>query len=279
MKLNIINKSKNYSRFTVGIIFVLASSIGLAGGPDITCPPPPAGKFYVGVFGGVASSSNVDVQQYGTAFFALPLAVDAFGTLNGRTTGLVGGHVGYQWSDIALTPTWNLGPAVELEGYYLGNSSFKGQVFNETVRLPGHDFLVTAPTKTGIFLANFVLNFNALFLGRFHPYIGAGFGGAVASISNANSLQIVPFEPNVNHFNAHPSDTETTFAAQAKAGLSFDLSQYLSLFLEYRWLDIADSNYIFGSTVYPGHVATTSWQLKMDSHYYNIGAIGVQFSV
>jgi opacity protein-like surface antigen len=285
MELKFQRKSLNYSKPIIGIMFALASTIGIAGGVEqvMVSPPPPTGKIYVGVFGGIASSSSFDVNQFGTAFYTEanggPLAVNAFGRFKGRSNGFIGGQVGYQWTELSLSPSWGLVPALELEGYYLGKSTFTGsEVNNITARLPEHLFVVSYPTKTGVFLTNAVLNLDSNCLGRFHPYVGVGFGGSIASISNAIAAQISPPEPGINHFNSNPSDTAATFAAQAKIGLNFSVFKNLGMFVEYRWLALSSTRYAFGSTVYPGHPETSNWQVKMDPRYYNLGAIGIQLS-
>lgn len=285
MKLHRIGKRINYSRFTLGIIVTLISASGHAAAEPATLNAP--GKIYVGAFGGGGSTNNFDVNQYGTAFYpdilGGPVAVNAFGSLD-DSSWLAGGHLGYQWAEISLKP-YNLGlglsPAFEVEGYYLGKTSFTAHdVNNNTTRLPEHDFVVTYPTETGVFLTNAVLNFNSYcFLPRFHPYVGLGIGGAVASISHSTALQIAPPEPGVNHFNSNASDTASTFAGQVKVGLNFELACNLSMFLEYRWLYLSSASYAFGSTVYPGHFATSNWQVKMDPREYNIGTLGIQYSL
>lgn len=284
MKLNGIDK-KTYCLASAGILLILTSMKGNAGamGPQMVAAP---GKIYVGVFGGAGSSNKINMSQYGTAFFTEsesgPLAVNAFGKTNSRTAGLVGGHVGYQWMDISsnlFNSQLSLAPAVELEGYYLGNSSYTGHdINNDTSRLLEHDFLVKYPMNAGVFLANAILNFNPV-QSRIHPYIGAGIGAAVLSISNATSTQVLPSEPDVNHYNSNASNTAATFAAQGKVGLNFEVSNNISIFAEYRGLYLADSNYTFGSTVYPTHAQTSSWQVLMGSQYFNMGAIGVHYTI
>lgn len=61
-----------------------------------------------------------------------------------------------------------------------------------------------------------VLNFNSANYVSWHPYIGAGIGAAILSISNANSLQTSPPEAGVNHYNSNPNDKVGAFAVQAK---------------------------------------------------------------
>ncbi len=244
------------------------------------------GKFYLGIFGGEGSSNQFHVGQFGTAFFTEaaggPLSVNALGHTNSRSSWLVGAQAGYKAQDIMLTPSspeWSLTPAIELEGYYFGKRSFEGNLVNNNAeRLPEHNFTVTYPTKSSVFVANAVLSLNhSCFL--FHPYIGAGFGGAIVKIAGADSMQTNPSEVGINHYNSDNSDTAPTFAGQVKAGLSYDINNYVSVFAEYRWLYLSSTHFTFGSTVYPGHAETSSWQVKLDPERYNMGTIGLRFSL
>ena len=259
----------NYSAAALGVLLALSGAeiqAGTMGPVEIAATQ----KVYFSIFGGGGSSNRVNVNQYGTALFAEaiggPLAVNAFGRTDRRNAGMIGGNVGYQFSDILLnsfSSQTSLSPAIELEGYYLGKSTFSAHdINNDTTRLAEHDFLVTYPLRTGVFLVNTVLNFNSANYSRWSPYVGAGIGAAVLSISNAGSLQVAPPEPGVNHYNGNPNDKTSAFAAQAKAGLNFAVTEHLSIFAEYRFLYIANANFTFGSTVFPGHAATTSNQLE-----------------
>lgn len=241
-----------------------------------------SGQAYLGVFGGGGASTNVDVNQFATAYFTEaaggPLAVDAFGHTNSQSTWLAGAQVGYQAPEILLTEPaqWGLSPAVELEGYYLGKQTYNATVVNNTVRLPQHDFDVSYPMETGVFLGNAVLSFNNPSY-PIQPYIGVGIGGVLAKISGAVSTQIAPPELDVNHYNAKTNDMTSAFATQVKVGLSYDITKCIALFAEYRWLYIAPMHYTFGSTVYPGHAATSPWLVKLDSQNYNLGSAGIRF--
>lgn len=276
----------NYPTAVLGVLLALSSAEIQAGtmGPTQT---PATEKVYFSIFGGGGSSNRININQYGTAFYPEanggPLAVNAFGQTNSRNIGMVGGHIGYQWGDIFLnsfSSETSLSPAVELEGYYVGKASFTGHdINNDTSRLPEHDFLVTYPMSTGVFLANTVLNLNLANYARWHPYVGAGIGAAVVSISHADSFQIAPLEANVNHYNGNPHDKAASFAAQTKVGLNFEFNEHLSVFAEYRWLYIADTNFTFGSTVYPTHVPTSSWNAHLGAQSYNLGAGGIRFTV
>lgn len=241
------------------------------------------GKFYVGAFGGGGSSNNFNGSQFGTAFFSEatggPLSINAFGQLNKQKASFFGAQLGYQAQEICLNSSsqWTLGPAAELEGYSINKSSFNGTLLNNTQRLSEHDFIVSYPMKRSLFLANAVLNFNNACL-LVHPYIGLGIGSAIVKISDASATQVNPPEEGINHYNSNSSDTNTTFAGQIKLGLSYDISKYVSLFSEYRWLYLASTDFVFGSTVYPNHVETSSWQVKLHAQRYNLGNVGVRIN-
>ena len=245
------------------------------------------GQFYLGIFGGGGSSDNVNVIQYGTAFFpdlvGGPLAVNGFGPLKNNGTGWFGGaQLGYQAQGVSLPlnlyPQWTFGPAFEIEGYWFGNRTLHGDAINNTARLPEHDFELSFSANRSIYLTNFVLNLNnPCYL--FHPYVGFGIGGALVRLSGADSTQISPIEPGVNHFNTKTSDTNATFAGQIKAGLAYDINEWVSIYAEYRWLYLSSTQFTFGSTVYPTHVPTSSWQVKVAPQNYNLGSIGLRFNL
>lgn len=254
----------------------------------------PIDAFYISAFGGGGAIVSSSLYQQGTALYPYgsesgyidnkgPLAVNAIGTFNSNSAWLIGGHVGYRWParlSNYVNSSWAFSPATELEGYYIGGTNIHGDdLNNNTARLVEHDFHVTYPLQTGVVLVNAVLNVNHSALGQFHPYVGAGAGLAVVSISGANSTQKSPPEPGINHYNSDSNDANTTFAAQPKIGVSFNLNQQTGMFIEYRFLYLAASNYTFGSTSYPTHVATTNWDVKIGSQYYNMASAGIQFDL
>lgn len=280
MKLAKISK-KMTGKAVSGCALALSASIAYSGamGPaSIELP----GKIYVGVFGGGGSVTNDGITQYGTAFFTEavggPLAVDSFGTSESSSTGMIGGHIGFAWPG-NMGVHFPLTPAVELEGYYMGGVQVDGHdISNDTLRLDEHDFHVTYPVKTGVFLVNAVLNSNNSVFGRFKPYVGVGIGSAVVSISGANSTQLSPPEFGINHYSADPDDTAVAFAAQPKAGVRFDFG-HASVFAEYRFLYLSETEYTFGSTVALGHAPTSPWQVKIKPQYYNMGTVGIDFDL
>lgn len=241
-------------------------------------------KFYIGAFGGFGSTNNFNASQYGTVFITEagggPLAVNAFGQLNSPSTSLFGVQLGYQAQEIFLnhSPQSTLIPAAELEQYYMSKRSFNGTLINDTSRGSERNFIVSYPMSRTVYLANAVLNFNNP---RFivQPYIGFGIGSAIVRISGATSTQTNPAEAGINHYNSNTSDTNSTFAGQIKLGLSYGINKYVSFFAEYRWLYLASTSFTFGSTVYPTHSETSSWQVKLDAQRSSVGNIGVRFNL
>ena len=247
----------------------------------------PHDAIYLGFFGGGGVVTNGSLSQEGTAFYTEakggPLAVNATGAANNGSEWIVGGHVGYQWAGRLFnhtSPNWTFSPAAELEGYYLGGITLQGDDLNNgTTRLTEHNFHVTYPLHTGVFLVNAVLNANHSNFSNAHPYIGVGAGAAIISITGANATQKTPAEPDINHYNSDTSDTSIAFAAQPKMGVSFNVGQHTNMFVEYRFLYLSGSAFGFGSTVYPSHVATSNWDVKIGSQYYNMGMIGITYDL
>ncbi len=232
---------------------------------------------YVGVFGGGGIRSSASVSQLGTAFFTEaeggPLAVDARGRTNSGDVGFGGAHIGYEWAYGKY-----LQPALELEGFYLAGSQQRATLANPTVRLDEHAFSDTFPSRTTVLLANMVVGFHTPYQG-FTPYIGGGIGAANVSIKGATSTQTDPAEPGINHFNANPDSQAWTFAAQVKAGARMPLGNSGAyLFGEYRYLYVGAVNQVFGSTVYPGHAATSPWTASFGGTSNHLAAAGVGFS-
>lgn len=237
---------------------------------------------YLGAFIGGGKSLSANATQRGVAFFDAdaggPLSVTASGDSDSTFTRFGGIHIGLrgntgQLGGLCLTP------AAEVEAFYLNNNDPKFTVIDTNSRVTNHTFDDSLPMDTGVLLANGVVNFNLPNICRVHPYLGAGFGAARISVRDADSPQVNPPEPNVNHFNSDPDATDTAFAAQAKAGINFDLTNHLKMFVEYRYLYIASTDYTFGSTVYPTHAATTNWNVHVGQQGYNLADVGFQYAL
>ena len=232
---------------------------------------------YIGGFGGGGSSLNGDLSQQGTSYLSAykggPLYVNAQGgALSNSSVGIAGAHLGYRVQGKQFIP------ALELEGYYL-TSKQRGQLINPTPRVPEHIFEDTFPMDMGIFIANTILNINTNELSIIEPYVGAGVGTGFISLSGANSEQIRPAEPYINHFNSNPDATDWTFAAQAKAGLHYHSKDTWSLLTEYRFLYLAPTQYTFGSTQYSGHAATSNWRIHFGRMINHLAVVGFEYKI
>ena len=233
---------------------------------------------YLGAFGGGGVSNNDGFNQRGTAFAPLgPISVNAVGSADSNTATIGGLHVGYEWPGWRLGKEgsgWGLLPAAELEGYYLGSTQ-SGQLTSNDI-IPNRRFKVSLPMDTGVFLTNAVLTLHTPY--TVHPYIGGGVGAAFVSISGADSEQLNPPEPGINHFNSNPDTSSWSFQAQAKAGFRAEIAEHWSLFAEYRFLYIAPTDYTFGETVDPTHVPTSPWDVHFGAMFYNMAVAGLGYS-
>lgn len=239
-------------------------------------------RTYIGAFGGGIYSNSTKMSQMGTAFFTEaeggPLAVFATGRSKKFSSGFGGVQIGYEASRSFGNCGMILATAGEFEAYFF-NQKKKGHLVNPTDRLPEHDFYDSFKTDMSVLLVNVVFAVNSPNLCQLTPYVGGGIGAAHISLKNADSLQVDPIEAGVNHFNSRRNDTTWAFAAQAKAGLRFKIGESFHIFGEYRYLYVDSSNYILGSTVYPGHAPTSPWNVKMKDIQNNAFAFGIQFDL
>lgn len=243
------------------------------GGSAAAVTVDPARGVYVGVFGGGGYGSSTDISQLGTAFLTEaeggPLAVNGRGSIGGGGVGFVGGQVGYEFSRNAL-----MLPAFEIEGMYLSSGTRSGIAANPNDRLGQHNFDDSFKVNNTVFLANMVVSFPGVGWGV-TPYIGGGIGAARVAANGANSLQVDPPEPGVNHFNSDTDSSDWTFAGQIKVGARLALTSNAYLFGEYRYLYIGSTEQTYGSTVYPDHAPTSPWTVNMDSTSYSLATAGI----
>jgi opacity protein-like surface antigen len=244
------------------------------------------GGYYVGIFGGGGSTSTTSVQQIGTAFYAPPKPVDAQGMAPASATSMAGAHVGFEWDELTLGSNqseWGLRPALEIEGFYLGNNPSATIVSPNTPGVPNHTFQATLPNNNGVFVANAVFAVKTPLSNSILPYAGAGVGGATMNISSATSEQLNPAEPGLNHFNTNPNASGSALAVNAKLGVRGEIVERLSLFAEYRYVYLGSTGYTFGqtqgagSTCCPTHVPTSNWNLNMGAQNYFLGVAGIQY--
>lgn len=272
----------------------LASPALMASTTAALSSSPPLSGFYLGGFGGWGASNDFEVTQSGVAFFSphtfrtppfnssldAPLGISAEGDSDGESMGFGGIHLGYEWlMPMYKDTTWTLTPAIELEGIYFSDNTEADDLDNSNIVLNPHIFDDEFSMKTGVVLVNGIVSLNCLRMNMLHPYIGVGLGAAVISINDADSTQVSPAEPGVNHFNSDEDGLDWTFAAQAKAGLRYVLSEHWRVFAEYRFLYLGDTDFTFGPTEYPTHVQTTSWDVDFDNMYFNAGALGIEWTL
>jgi len=249
-------------------------------------------RFYIGGFGGGIYSDSTKISQMGTAFFAEdlggPLAVYAKGHTRSSSAGFGGFQIGYEWSNFnaldslpfndGCCSNWSFAPALEFEGFFFSHTKC-GHLHNPTSRLSEHNFSTSFPMDMSVLIVNGVLALEHTSLFGFTPYVGGGIGTANISIQHARSFQIAPVELGVNHFNSRRSDSSWAFAAQVKAGLRYKICDSLHIFGEYRYVYVDCSDFIFGSTVYPTHVPTSPWNVKVKDINYNAFAFGLQYDL
>ena len=269
----------NWSSFSlvsfVSLIFYCSNPLaGTVGSID----PASRSGLYLGAFGGGGYSDNDEIGQDGVALYndshGGPFSVSANG-VDRSSVGVAGAHIGYEWKEYSFGGG-ELIPAAEFEGLYLGSTQ-SGNLFHPNNRVIGHTFEDNFPIEIGIYLTNAVFSYRSPRLGRFEPYIGGGVGAARVFISNANSAQVITPEPGINHFNGKPNAADWTFAGQAKVGLRYALNEHWRLFGEYRLIQIGNSNYVFGPTIYPTHAPTSLWNVHFANMYFDTGVAGIQY--
>lgn len=254
---------------------------GYAGTMGAIAPEPNA---YISVFGGGGTLSSLSTRLLGSVFFTTadggPLGINAFGHIKSHSEWIVGANAGYISQNVSF-PFYTQGvvkPAVEVEGYYIGKNTLNAfEVNNNTTRLTEHLFGTSYPMQSGVGLVNAVMNFTLNNYPQWQPYVGGGIGAAVVSITNAIGTQTSPAEVGINHFNSDPSHSDTAFAAQGKAGLSYQWTPNLSIFGEYRYLYLSATTFMMGSTSYATHAETGPWTVKLGSQSYNLGSAGIRY--
>lgn len=195
------------------------------------------GGAYVGLLEGGGRLGPTDLTQAGTAFRAPgPLSVRAAGDTNAGGAFLIGVQGGYEWSRWVVGGgggKWGARPAVEVEGYFLRSSAI-GTLVNPTEVIPGHTFDVTLPMRSSVFVVSSLWVLKTPRPERVRAYAALGVGAARVSAKGADSAQINPAEPGINHFNSDPDERDSTFAVQPKAGAAITLTRRFALTTEYR---------------------------------------------
>lgn len=254
----------------------LAITASFAAAPVMAAEQTEARGLYVGAFGGVGSGGSTDITQRGTMYFVEatggPLVVNAAGRAGSEDVSFFGGQVGYE-----LQSASGVLPAFELEGLRVDTGTRRATLDNSNVRLYEQSFDNSFSTDATVFLANLVVSFPTSFHGL-TPYVGGGIGAANVDADNATSVQTDPVEVGINHFNSGDSSSAWTFAAQAKAGARFSVTQNLYVFGEYRYLYLGSTDQDFGPTDYPTHVPTSAWNVGLDATKLHLASVGIGFN-
>lgn len=289
---NILTLEKNM--FNLGRLAVISALLSLSAVNSLTafdewecCEEPSCSRVYIGGFGGGIYSNATTVSQMGTAYFfedeGGALSIYAKGKTKSTSSGFGGAQIGYESYKWLGCSDWSLGTAGEVEAFFFSHNK-EGHLINPPSRLVSvpfseHDFDASFRMNMGVYLVNVVFSLNNPSLCGFSPYIGGGVGATRISIRNAESAQVDPLEPGVNHFNSDRGDSSWAFAAQAKAGLRYNFCDSFHLFGEYRYVYVDTSNYILGATVYPTHAATSPWNVRIKNMQYNAFAFGLQYDL
>ncbi len=147
----------------------------------------------------------------------------------------VGAEVGYQFR----TP-FPLRPAIELELFYLAND-YRADVGGGKASADMYHVPLMANAILALDLSDYREDLG--FLAAFHPYIGAGVGAAYSNVSNSS------LETADGRTLKLADGSKVTFAYQIIAGLEIELSDYFSIYGEYRrlWIDdIAGATFTSG---------------------------------
>lgn len=237
--------------------------------------------FYQTLFGGGGTMYLDHFKQRGTKLFPEsaggPQIVIAHGKPRNSSDLMVGMNFGYNYFSLAMNKQLGVMIATEVESYYLKNT-IKGHLKNQNSAFPNQTFYDSFPTHTGTLLFNSVVNFNIRRAPSIHPFLGAGIGTAMLTITAADSAQRNPAEPGINHFNLNTKSFNWVFAAQIKAGMKVALADQWRLVAEYRHLFLAPANFNFGGTQYPTHIPTTNWTVNYASTGSDMGSIGIEYS-
>jgi len=169
---------------------------------------------YFGFYGGAAPTPDITTEGQLRGF-----------TTDTETAWMLGAEFGYEFN----TPS-RFRPAFEAELFYTGYefNAFRGA--DRAVADPYHVNLMF-----NMILALDLADYGEVgtFRSAFHPFVGAGLGGALSGARDSNLM--------IGADSSEFADgTSFSFSYQFFAGLEYELSDYVSLYGEYRWLYVED---------------------------------------
>jgi opacity protein-like surface antigen len=259
-------------------IFVLLAMAGM--GQVHAQPSKPAGQVYLGNFLGYGSVSSGQLRQLGQTIDeeGVVFGVDAAGPSRASQALSAGLHAGYEWPAISLGQGSNqrlLRPALEAEILYLTHSR-KGTLANAAPASPSHVFNSRVSMNIGAFLINGVLTLNAP-SAIVQPYMGLGAGTALVTASGLDSVQLSQTERIINFFNPRLNSSSNGLALMGKAGFRSVLSDNMEFFAEYRFMQLAATDYRFGPALLVNQFPSESWRINVSPMRYHLGIIGIRF--
>ena len=268
-------------------------------------------NWYIGALGGISFKSNVCASQQGVAyryigqFFPCQTTptdenYNLYVNVKGKHHIKVGGMTGIRISIYQNYLNFNcfnrllIDPSFEVEGIYLG-SKISGILSNPILEpavirddgivspshsIPAnkHQFCNTYNLGSGLLIFNTIFNIKNSINQIITPYIGIGIGFSFNTLYKANSDQIAPCNEDVNHFNSDTKSISIKPCIQARLGISANKTDNFSVFIEYRYLYIAPTSYVFGNTYYPGHHPNTSkWNFSFKSMNFQTLVLGFNY--
>jgi len=260
---------------------LLATTVILAGiclsvraGTDMASSPPPDAKemkgmntleptdagFYVAAAGGAQFSTD-----YGDNRQSVSNAVGTFGTgaeIHSNWGGVGGVKVGYKFNSFPLCNymSLRLQPAVEAEALYIGDDSHASN-------LAGDGSYEHFTTNSGDFFLNGLLRFKNSSMVT--PYLGVGVGLQYFTTHGYISLPAA----GVTATGLDTSDLD--FAAQALCGFDVAVTQRISLFTEYKFIDALGTN--AGTNSVSSAFGNGTYRFKPDEIEQNLITAGVKF--
>ena len=216
-----------------------------------------AALFAVSAHAGVPLATQPPVAPLGVGFQLGP---------QGGVASVQGGTSGAGLAGLKFGYTFNtdgpLRPALEYDGYWVRTGRTRASASANTVA--GREGFSetfsssqTVDTRANT-CANLVNGLVRLDLGRFQPYAGVGFGVATSVVGGNGratetdtvtfNLRGVPTTRSVTTGSGWriPSVASTRFAAQAVAGADYYVTRTLSVFGEYKYLDVRGSQDLAG---------------------------------
>jgi opacity protein-like surface antigen len=178
----------------------------------------------------------------------------------------VGGiKAGYNFESFAVCEDLRLQPAVEVEGLYIGMRS------KDAFKLPpgtvGFNDTTTYNNAAG--LVNGIIRFKIAdgFMAHIVPYVGLGAGVeyVTAHTDLSSSAGLHP---------GNAGDQDLDFAADALAGVDFNLNKHWTLFTEYKFVDALGTDLKSPSVTAGG----SDYRFKPDQLAQQLATVGVKYN-